>query len=83
MIINTEKWSMDSPMETLYTYYAEKYPINNAQIWERSEALTQVIPQELQEDVLAAVSLLVAEHEKEAFIRGFQTGVCLCQELEA
>ena len=86
MILELTQEEMDSPIEILYNYYAERYPLNNDRIWECSDALQKLLrslPQEHQECISNAVALLVAEHEKEAFLRGTQTGIRLAKELDA
>ena len=86
MILELTQAEMESPIEVLYNYYAERYPLNNDRIWEYSEALQKLLhslPQEHQECISNAVALLVAEHEKEAFLRGAQTGIRLAKELNS
>lgn len=84
MILKMENSEIDSPIEVLYGYYAERYPINNEKIWERYGAMQRLLlelPQAQMEEITNAVSLLIAEHEQEAFTRGIQTGIRLVQEL--
>lgn len=85
MIINIANADMDSPIDILFDYYAEKYPINNDDIWEKNEKLQHLLsefPQQNRDAILEAVGLLIAGHEQEAFIRGIQTGVRLSKDLE-
>ena len=84
MILELTKEGMESPIEVLYNYYAERYPLNNDRIWECNEALQKLLAsltQEHQERITNAVALLIAEHEQEAFLRGTQTGIRLAREL--
>lgn len=84
MLLEMPGKETESPIGVLYDYYAERYPLNNDRIWEYSEALQKLLrslPQEQQECISNAVALLVAEHEKEAFLRGTQTGIRLSKEL--